>query len=98
VKRAELARAELAIVVEGRRAEAALVQSEGEAKAAVAQAMALVRTTLAQADARVKVAERLPELASAMKVNELKVTQIGGDAMGVVAGAVQSMLELVKNA
>ena len=102
-RRGDLARAELAIVVEGRRAEAELVRLEGEGAAAVAQANALVRVTTAQAEARLTLAEKLPELAAAIgsRIGELNVTHVGGDAagaLGMVTGAVRSIVDLVRDA
>lgn len=102
-KRAELERATLALDVERRRAHAELERLEGEGDAAVAQAHALVRATVAQAEARLKLAEKLPELAGAIggRIGEMKITHIGGDAagaLGAVTGAVQSIVDLVKSA
>jgi flotillin len=102
-KRAELERLTLAVEIERRRAHAGIDRLEGEGRAAIAQAQALVRSTVAEADARVKLAERLPELAQAVgaRIGEVKVTHIGGDGAGAfsaVTGAVQSIVELVKSA
>ncbi len=102
-RRADLARAELAIHVDERRAEADLVRLEGEGSAAVAQAMAQARVTTVEAAARLKLAEKLPELAGAVggHIGEMRITQIGGEgagALGAVTGAVQAIVELVKSA
>jgi hypothetical protein len=102
-KRAELDRATLTSTSDARRAEAELKRVEGEASAAVAHAHALVKLKTAEADARLKLAEKLPELASAVGANvgELKVVHVGGDAssaLGAVTGAVQSIVDLVKRA
>ena len=101
-KKAELERARLAVVVDTRRAEAEIKRVEGESAAAVAQAHALVRVTTSEADARLKLAEKLPELAGAIggKIGEMKVTHIGGDAsgaLGSVAGAMKEIVALVKS-
>jgi flotillin len=102
-KRAELEKAELEIVVERRRAEADLKRLEGEGDAAIARAHADVQATVAQAQARLKLAEKLPELANAVgqRFGEVKITQIGGEGaagFGAVAQAVGAVVELVKNA
>jgi flotillin len=102
-KRAELERAVMAVIVERRRAEAEMSKIEGEGAAAVAQANALVRVTVAEAEARLMLAQKLPELAGAIggKIGELRITQIGGEgasALGAVTGAVQSIVDMVKNA
>lgn len=102
-KRAELERAVLAGVVERRRAEADVKRLEGEGDAAVAQAHALVRATVAEAEARLVMAQKLPELAGAIggKIGEMRITQIGGEGaagLGALTGAVQSIVDMVKNA
>lgn len=102
-KRAELERAVMVVIVERRRAEAELARIEGEGAAAVAQANALVRVTVAEAEARLMLAQKLPELAGAIggKIGEMRITQIGGEgasALGAVTGAVQSIVDMVKNA
>lgn len=102
-RRAELERSQLAIEWERRRTEVELARVEGEGKAAVAHANAEVRKVLVEAESRLKLAERLPDLANAMgaKIGEVKVTQIGGDgagAFGAITGAVQSVVELMKSA
>lgn len=58
---------------------------------------------VAESEARVLLAQKLPELAGAIggKIGEVKITQIGGDAagaFGVVTGAVQSIVDMVKSA
>lgn len=102
-KRAELERAVMNAIVERRRAEAEMSKIEGEGAAAVAQANALVRVTVAEAEARLMLAQKLPELAGAIggKIGEMRITQIGGEgasALGAVTGAVQSIVDMVKNA
>jgi flotillin len=101
-KRAELERAVMTAVVERRRAEAEMAKLEGEGAAAVAQANALVRVTVAEAEARLMLAQKLPELAGAIggKIGEMRITHIGGEgasAFGAVTGAVQSIVDMVKN-
>lgn len=100
-RRAELERATLALEVERRRTEAELRRVEGEGEAAVAQAQAAARAAMLEGQVRLKLAERLPDLAGAVggRIGEVKITQIGGDgasAFGAVTGAVQSIVELVK--
>ncbi|MCC7072207.1 MAG: hypothetical protein IT383_12840 [Deltaproteobacteria bacterium] len=101
-KRAELERARFALIDEQRRAEATLKQLEGESEAAVLQAKARAEQTLVDSRVRLRMAEKLPELASAVgqKFGEVKVTHIGEGAspFATVAQAVGAVLELAKSA
>ncbi|MBI1945693.1 MAG: hypothetical protein HYS27_08355 [Deltaproteobacteria bacterium] len=101
-KRTELERARFAVVEEQRRAEAALKQVEGESEAAVLLAKARAEQTVVDSRVRLRMAEKLPELANAVgqKFGEVKVTHIGEGAspFATVAQAVGAVLELAKSA
>lgn len=101
-KRAELERIQRATSDEQRRADAALKQVEGECEAAVLTAKARAEQVVIDSRVRLRMAEKLPELASAVgqKFGEVKVTQIGEGAspFATVAQAVGAVMELAKNA
>ena len=99
-RRAELDRVRQALVGEQRRAEAALKQVEGESEAAVLLAKAKAEQTAVDSRVRLRLAEKLPELANAVgqKFGEVKITQIGEGAspFATVAQAVGAVMELAR--
>lgn len=102
-KRAALEQALVDAALLRRRGEADALRVEGEAKAAVALAAASADDVAAKAKSRVLMAEKLPELASAVggKFGDVKVVQIGAGAdgqspFGHVAQAVAAVVEMVR--
>jgi len=98
----ELERSQLAVELDMQRARAEAQHVIGNLQAEESLARAKAAMEHAQAKSRVLIAEKLPELASAVgsRFGEVKVTSFGGDnnPFGSIAQAVASVLELAKEA
>jgi regulator of protease activity HflC (stomatin/prohibitin superfamily) len=89
-----LAETELALQAQQREQEIALAERAGLAQANVDARRADVDRVRAEAKARLVTAEKLPELAAAVgeRVGEMKVVQVGGEAVAPIASAVERLL------